>query len=42
MEDLKFQIGDGGLWIEDRYSRFQDLIMPHQHLKCVFLFILCR
>ena len=42
MEDFEFKIEDGGLWIEDRHSRFEDLIMPHQHLIHVFLFILCR
>ena len=29
MEDLEFKIEDGGLWIEDRHSKFDDLIMPH-------------
>ena len=24
MEDLEFKIEDGGLWIEDRHSRFED------------------
>ena len=42
MEDLEFKIEDGGLWIEDRQSRFEDLIMPNQHLIHVFLFIVCR
>ena len=42
MEDLEFKIKDGGLWIEDRQSRFEDLIMPKQHLINVFLFIVCR
>ena len=42
MEDLEMKIGDKGLWIEDRHSRFEDLIMPHQHLLHIFLFILCR
>ena len=41
MKDLEFKMEDGGLWIEDRHSRFEDLIMPHQHLIHVFLFILC-
>ena len=41
-EDLELKIKDGGLWIEDRHSRFEDLIMPHQLLIHVFLFILCR
>ena len=42
MEDLEFKIEDGGLWIEDRQSRFEDLIMPNHHLIHVFLFIVCR
>ena len=42
MEDLEIKIEDGGLWIEDRPSRFEDLIVPHQHLMHLFLFILCR
>ena len=42
MEDLEIQIEDGGLWIEDRPSRFGDFIMPHQHLIHIFLFIHCR
>ena len=41
MEDLEFKIEDGGLWIENRHSRFEDSIMPHLHLTHVFLFILC-
>ena len=41
MEDLEIKIEDGGLWNEDRHSRFEDLIMPHQHLTHIFLFILC-
>ena len=40
MEDLEFKIEDGGLWIEDRHSRFEDWIMTHQHLIYLFLFIL--
>ena len=32
MDDLEFKIEDGGLWIEDRHSRFEVSIMPHQHL----------
>ena len=27
MDDLEFKIEDGGLCIEDRQSRFEDLIM---------------
>ena len=38
--ELELKIEDGGLWIEDRHSRFGDLIMPHLHLTHVFLFIL--
>ena len=41
-DDLEFKIEDGGLWIEDAHSRFEDSIMPHLHLTHVFLFILCR
>ena len=42
MEDLEFRIEDGGLWIEDLQSSFEDLIMPNQHLIHIFLFIVCR
>ena len=42
MEDLDFKIKSGGLCIEDRHSRFEDLIMTHQHLIHVFLFIVSR
>ena len=42
MEDLEIKIEDGGLWIEDRHSRLEDSIMPHQHLRYIILFILCR
>ena len=28
MEDLEIKIEDEGLWIEDRHSRFEDLITP--------------
>ena len=42
MERLGFKIEIKGLWIEDRQSRFEDSIMPHQHLIHVFLFVLCR
>ena len=31
MEDLESKIEDEGLLIEDRDSRFEDLIVPHQH-----------
>ena len=39
---MKFKIEDGGLWIEDRHSIFDDSIMPHQHLVHIFLFIICQ
>ena len=44
MENSRFSIQnkDGGLGIDDRCSRFMDLIMPHQHLIHIFLFIHCR
>ena len=42
MEHLEFKIEDGGPWIEDMQSRFEDLIMPHQNLIHIFLFIVCR
>ena len=42
MDDLEIKIEDGGLWIEDRHSRFEDSIMPNQHLMHIFPFILCR
>ena len=42
MKDLEFKIVDGGLWTEDRHSRLEDLIMLHQHLLYIYLFILCR
>ena len=41
MKDLEFKIEDGGLWIEDRHSRFEDSIMPHQHSMHIFTVILC-
>ena len=41
MEDLGLKIEDGGLWIEDRHSRFEDSIMPHQHLIHIFVVIFC-
>ena len=31
MEDLESIIEDRGLLIEDRHSRFEGLIVPHQH-----------
>ena len=42
MADLEFKIEDGELWIEDEESRFEDSIMPHQHLLHRILFVLCR
>ena len=42
MEDFEFKIEDRGQWIEDRQSRFEDSIMPHQHLTHLFLLIVCR
>ena len=42
MEDLEFKIEDGALWIEDRHLIFKDLIMSHQRLIHVVLFIVCR
>ena len=42
MERLGFKIEIKGLWIEDRQSRFEDSIMPHQHLMHMFRFVLCR
>ena len=41
MEDLEFKIEDGGLLTEDRQSRFENLIMPNQHLIHIFLIIVC-
>ena len=42
MEDLGFKIEVEGLWIEDRQSRFEYSITPHQHLIHMFLFIFCH
>ena len=42
MEDLGLQIEVEGLWIEDRQSKFEDSIMPHQHLIHMFPLTLCR
>ena len=42
MEDLGFKIEVKGLWTDDRQLRFEDSIMPHQHLIHIFLFVLCR
>ena len=42
MGDLEIKIEDGGLRIEDRHSRFEDSIMPNQHMIHIFPVILCR
>ena len=42
MEHLEFKIEDGCLWIEDRSSGFEGIIMPRKHLIHIFLFIHCR
>ena len=42
MKRLEIKIEDGWLWIKDRPSRFEDFIMPHQHLIHIFLSIHCR
>ena len=42
MTHLEWKFEDGGLWMEDRPSRFEDFIMPHQHLIHIFLFIHCH
>ena len=42
MEDLGFKIEVERLWIEDSQSRFEDSIMPHQHLMHMFPFVLYR
>ena len=41
-KDLKLKMEGGGLLIEDWQSGFEDSIVPHQYLKHIFLFILCR
>ena len=41
MKHLELKIEDRGQWIEDRPSRFEDFIMPHQFIH-IFLFIHCR
>ena len=41
MEDLEFKIEDGRLWIEDKHSKFEDSIMPHQYLIHIIVFIHC-
>ena len=42
MEDLKFKNEERRQWIQDRQSKFEDSLMPHQYLIHIFLFILCR
>ena len=42
MEDLGVKIEVEWLWIEDRQSRFENSMMPHQYLIHIFLFVLCR
>ena len=42
MEDLGLKIEVVGLWIEDRQSRFEDSIMPHDNLIYMFFFVFCR
>ena len=38
MKHLEWKIEDGGIWIEDGASRFEDFIMPHQHFIHTFFF----
>ena len=42
MEHLEFKMEDGWLWAKEWSSRFEDFIMPHQHLIYLFLFIHCH
>ena len=42
MEHLGLKFLVEWLWIEDRQSRYEDSIMPHQHLIHMLLFVLCR
>ena len=43
MEDLGLKIEVKGLWNEDRQTKFEDSIMPHQYnIIHMFLFVLCR
>ena len=44
-EDLRLEDGEWrflGLKIENKQSRFEDFIRPHQHLMHMFFFVLCR
>ena len=38
MDHLGFKIEVKGIWIEDIQSRFEESIMPHQHLPQITLF----
>ena len=42
IEDCEFKIQDGYLWIKDEESRFEDSIMPQQHLMHIFWVTLCH
>ena len=35
---FKLKIEDVGLWIEDRLSRFEDFLIPHQHFYIMLLY----
>ena len=39
MEHSEWKIENGRIWMEERPSRFEDFIMPHQHLIHIFQFI---
>ena len=41
-EDLEFRNEAGGLWIEDRQSRFEDFTMLPPQLIQIILVVLCR
>ena len=41
MDNLGLKIEVEGPWIEDRQSKFEDFIMPHQYSIHMFLFVLC-
>ena len=42
MEHLGFKIEFEGLWIEDSQIRYEDSLVPHQHLIHILLLVLCR
>ena len=43
MEDLEVKIEDGGLWIEDRHSRFEDFDCATPTFDThIYLFLLCH